>query len=419
MAVVVAIAVLTFLLSAYFELHEWLRKVLEPLEAYQADELPVTLLAMSLALAWYSWRRSRQVVEQSALREAVQQALLKSESQYRELFMENLSANILTTPEGRVKLANPAAAQLLGMNSPEALVGRGLGEFYADSKLWESHVTTALRGEKIDLPALPMRRLDDVPVHTVARLCARTSPAREQELHLYVTDITEVTLMQGELADALQENRRLSQRSIQVQEEERRHLARELHDELGQSLNAIKVDAVNIRDRSQPETDVRQSAQAIIDVSSQVYEVVRGLMQRLRPVALDELGLRSAVQYSVDQWQRRHPGVQCIFDVDGDIDNLGEELNITLYRLVQECLTNVAKHASATRVSVEIQRTGAELGVTFRDDGRGFDPGQRNRGLGLVGLRERVEALGGKFTLESVPGHGASIGAQILLREVP
>jgi glucose-6-phosphate-specific signal transduction histidine kinase len=225
--------------------------------------------------------------------------------------------------------------------------------------------------------------------------------------------------MQGELADALQENRRLSQRSIQVQEEERRHLARELHDELGQSLNAIKVDAVNIRDRSQPETDVRQSAQAIIDVSSQVYEVVRGLMQRLRPVALDELGLRSAVQYSVDQWQRRHPGVQCIFDVDGDIDNLGEELNITLYRLVQECLTNVAKHASATRVSVEIQRTGAELGVTFRDDGRGFDPGQRNRGLGLVGLRERVEALGGKFTLESVPGHGASIGAQILLREVP
>jgi glucose-6-phosphate-specific signal transduction histidine kinase len=228
--------------------------------------------------------------------------------------------------------------------------------------------------------------------------------------------------MQTELASALEENRRLSQRSMQVQEEERRNLARELHDELGQSLNAIKVDAVTIRDRSENAVEVRRSAKAIIEVSGQVYDVVRSLMQRLRPVALDELGLRSAVEYGVQQWQRRHPAVRCSFTAEGELDDLSEQMNITLYRLAQECLTNVAKHAEATRVAISLERVagddddGGEIRFSFEDDGRGFDPGLRRQGLGLVGLRERVEALDGHFDLQSAPGQGVRVRASIPVR---
>jgi two-component system sensor histidine kinase UhpB len=239
---------------------------------------------------------------------------------------------------------------------------------------------------------------------------------------MYVADITDVTTMQAELANALEENRRLSQRSMQVQEEERRNLARELHDELGQSLNAIKVDAVTIRDRSDNAAEVQRGAKAIIEVSGQVYDVVRSLMQRLRPVALDELGLRSAVEYGMEQWRRRHAAVRCSFAAEGDLDNLSEQLNITLYRLAQECLTNVAKHAQATRVAISLarvasaERDGEEVRFSFEDDGRGFDPGQRRQGLGLVGLRERVEALGGHFDLQSAPGQGVRVRASIPLK---
>jgi len=413
LVVVGAVTVLTFVVSSLFELNEWIEALTVPHERYQIDELPLTILAMAVALAWFSWRRSRQAVEQVTLRLAAQQALMNREEQYRTLFMENLSGNLLATMTGQVKLANPMAARLLGFETAGELSGHRLGEFYAERDLWETHCDRLLRGDKIELPMLQLRNRDGVPVQVVAKLSARLSPSREQELHVYVTDITEVTLMQNELAGALEENRRLAQRSMQVQEEERRNLARELHDELGQSLNAIKVDAVTIRDRSAALPEIHRSALSIIEVSSQVYDVVRSLMQRLRPVALDELGLRSAVQYSVEQWQRRHAGVRCAFKAEGELDDLDEQTNITLYRLVQECLTNVAKHANATQVSVSMARAAHELRFSFRDNGKGFDPSQRRRGLGLVGLRERVEALAGHFELDSAPGRGVLVKAVI------
>ncbi len=410
--VVGVVTLLTFVLSSAFEVNEWVEKVTGAHEAYQVDELPLTFLTMALALAWFSWRRSKQVVEQVALR-------LGSEERFRMLFMENLAGNLLASIDGRIKLANPAAARLLGFNGADELNGRPLEEFYLDREQWGMHRDTLLGGGKIELPLLQLKRRDGLVVQAVAKLSARLLPAREPELHMYVADITAVTLMQTELASALEENRRLSQRSMQVQEEERRNLARELHDELGQSLNAIKVDAVTIRDRSENAVEVQRSAKAIIEVSGQVYDVVRTLLQRLRPVALDELGLRSAVEYGIEQWQRRHTTVRCNFSTQGELEGLGEEVNITLYRLAQECLTNVAKHAHATQVAISLARAagnehnGGEIRFSFEDNGCGFDPGRRRQGLGLVGLRERVEALGGNFDLQSAPGHGARVRASI------
>jgi PAS domain S-box-containing protein len=413
--VLAAVPLVTFALSSAFQLNEWIGSLTGPREAYQADELPLTLLALAVGLAWFSWRRARQMMEQVALR-------LDSEEQYRMLFTENLAANLLASLDGRIKLANPAAVRLLGFASPDELNGRLLHEFYLDSALWATHRDSLQAGAQIELPSLQLTRRDGAVVHAAAKLSARLSPAREPELHVYLADITDVTIMQGQLANALQENRRLSQRSLQVQEEERRNLARELHDELGQSLNAIKVDAVTIRDGAANVAEVQRSAKAIIEVSGQVYDVVRSLMRRLRPVALDELGLRSAVEYGIEQWRRRHPAVRCTFVTEGELDDLGEQMNITLYRLAQECLTNVAKHAQATEVAISLVRADGDdpgceaVRFSFEDNGHGFNPGLRSEGLGLIGLRERVEALGGRLELRSAPEQGARVCASIPLK---
>ena len=204
-----------------------------------------------------------------------------------------------------------------------------------------------------------------------------------------------------------------------VQEEERRSLARELHDELGQCLNAIKLDAVAIRDAShglQPE--IEASATAIVELSGHVYDVVRGIMQRLRPAALDALGLHDAVAHLVGQWQRRNRGGGLpASPPSGDLSGLGEVMNITVYRLVQECLTNVAKHADAAHVTVSLERPGAEVVVAVLDDGRGMDLQAKRTGLGLVGLRERVEALRGRLHLTSEPGKGLEVRAWLPVRQ--
>jgi signal transduction histidine kinase len=212
------------------------------------------------------------------------------------------------------------------------------------------------------------------------------------------------------------ENRMLVHASLVIQEEERKNLARELHDEMGQCLTAIQADAELIRDISQRRGDgsddrLVTSANAILDVSSRVYDVVHSMMRRLRPTILDNLGLVEALKDEIDAWSSRHPETRCEFDYTGDLDKLDEQINIMLYRIVQESLTNIAKHASADFVSVKINQQGKQLQLIIKDNGKGTDltVGDKNKGLGLIGMRERVETIDGSFEIVSSPGNGFEI----------
>jgi signal transduction histidine kinase len=219
---------------------------------------------------------------------------------------------------------------------------------------------------------------------------------------------------QQALERTLAENRAVVKRSLQVQEEERRRIARELHDEMGQWLNALKLDAVSLRDRRDASPEVRHAATAIIDLANHAYDAARNLIRELRPVALDELGLASALQYLLDQWRRRQPDVRGSLAVSGASEGLDETANITIYRFVQECLTNVARHAHATEVRITLDCAPTHVTARVDDDGVGFDPAApRSGGLGMVGLRERVEALGGEFRVDSAPGRGTRTTATI------
>jgi glucose-6-phosphate-specific signal transduction histidine kinase len=215
---------------------------------------------------------------------------------------------------------------------------------------------------------------------------------------------------QAKLTESLAEQRRLAQRYVLLQEAERKSLARELHDELGQYLNAIKIDAVALRDDA-PLTEARRAgAAAIITNADHVYRTVGGLIRRLRPVGLDELGLAAALEHIVDGARSRASSTRFTLAIDGDIDQLGESCDLTIYRLVQEGLTNCAKHASASEVDIRVVRDrdagNDRITLTMTDNGAGTDWAQHQDGLGLVGMRERVETLGGALHITTAPGYG-------------
>lgn len=224
------------------------------------------------------------------------------------------------------------------------------------------------------------------------------------------------------LQTSITRNHRLSQQLIYLQEEERKSLARDLHDELGQCLTAILADGTALLRLSETRfPEARASAQAVVAVTHQVMAMLRAMLQRLRPDVLDGLGLLPALEELVAGWRQRNVGESCISKYTGDLHGLSEALRITAYRVVQECLTNISRHAMARRVRLEVGRTCSAQGesilrIEVEDDGRGFDPAHAE-GFGLSGMRERVEGLGGIFGLESSVGNGTRITVSIPIKE--
>lgn len=221
------------------------------------------------------------------------------------------------------------------------------------------------------------------------------------------------------LSTALAENRALAQQTVRLQESERKRLARELHDELGQYLNAIKLDAVAIRDDAQLSPGAtRDAAVAIVHGVDHVYAVVASMIRRLRPVGLDDLGLAAAIEQCVEYWRTRLPGTRFTLRVTGSLAGLGELTDLTVYRLVQEGLTNVSRHARATAVDISIERRsdaeeGEMLMLAIVDNGAGAQTDGPGHGFGLVGMRERVQALGGRFAIDTAPGAGFALSVQL------
>lgn len=243
----------------------------------------------------------------------------------------------------------------------------------------------------------------------------------EQSHHLIATvqDVTETHRAQAETERLLSENRFLIHRSIAIQEKERSYLARELHDQFGQNITAIQADAETILELTHAmDNDVRRqlaaiqiSIQAILDLSSQMYGVMHGLLQYLRPSGLEELGLTAVLQDVIKTWQERHSNIKCQFYAPSDLMGFDEQINITLYRVIQECLKNISRHANANTVNIQLTHDTDNdvLMLQVIDDGKGMDIYQQKWGLGLIGMRERVQALEGELQVFSQPMQGVSI----------
>ncbi len=229
-------------------------------------------------------------------------------------------------------------------------------------------------------------------------------------------EIAERVRAEARIADLLAHNRELSQSLILTAENERCALARELHDEVGQNCTAIRAEASYLI-HAQPDDNasIVGCAQRIAQASERLYTLVQHMLHRLRPAILDSLGLESALQDLCERWEEQS-GVACGFfprDIPADLD---DSICITLFRLVQEGLTNVARHAHADQVRIDLgpSADGACFALVIADNGGGITPSQgKNRGFGLIGMRERVAGLQGRIQLVSAPGRGLRIEVEL------
>lgn len=213
----------------------------------------------------------------------------------------------------------------------------------------------------------------------------------------------------------LEQSRKLTQLIHSKLEDERRSIARELHDELGQCVTAIKTIGTAIANREQGQSpETRQNAQTIVEVAAHIYDVVHSMIRQLRPSALDHLGLSDAIKELVSQYQHQHPRLHVVLTINGDLNGFDEHFNITVYRVVQECLTNVVKHADASSVTVALMLMPGQLELCVSDDGKGLGTEfSERRRFGILGITERVHALEGEVTTESRPDGGTLIVARL------
>lgn len=227
------------------------------------------------------------------------------------------------------------------------------------------------------------------------------------------------------LASTIRSQQRLAHRLLSAREEERQHLARELHDEFGQYLASLSAEAAFARelaDEGVPE--LRPCADSIGKTTGHMMEVLQQILHRLRPIGLEEFGLGPSLEELIDGWNRRSRDTRFTLAADSELDGLPDDINVSVYRIVQEAITNAVRHGQPGHVEVTLQRRLAGLALAIRDDGQGSPPpgnesaASKPGGFGRLGMEERVLALGGTLDIRPAPGRGTLVSVSFPLPEL-
>jgi signal transduction histidine kinase len=224
-------------------------------------------------------------------------------------------------------------------------------------------------------------------------------------------DVTARVAADEALARSRDEIRNLSLAATNAREEEKRRISRELHDELGQALTALRMDVDGLMAVAGANPALDEKLTAMRELLDATVAAARRISRDLRPMMLDDLGLTSAAEWLVQSFTSRS-GIPCELEVDPEHDlDVADPYATALFRVLQESLTNVAKHSGATQVGVSFARIGDDAVVSVRDNGRGIDPASAKKpgSFGLTGLRERAYLLGGTLRIDSAPGKGTLI----------
>jgi len=233
---------------------------------------------------------------------------------------------------------------------------------------------------------------------------------------LMVLGIAVLTTMVDRLQDSLEQLRRLAIRLEAVREEERRRIAREIHDELGQELTAIKIELSSLLFEWPADRRPSTRAESIMKLVDQTVESVRRISTDLRPGILDALGVEAAVEWAAEDFQTR-TGTRCHVELPGGRLGVDPEQATAIFRILQEALTNVARHAGATEVGIRLWGEGGSVSLEVHDNGKGISEEQRSRStsLGILGMRERALLLGGEFSIAGQPNRGTRVSVRIPL----
>ena len=353
---------------------------------------------------------------------AVARRLREGEARLDAIVRSAMDAIITIDGAQRVVLFNDAAERMFGCSASEA-VGAPLDRFLPErfraaharhvERFSHTRETSRRMGMQTALWAL---RADDTEFPIEASI-SHARAGDQDLLTVILRDISDRAKAERELRRAHEELRSVSQAMHEVRESERTRIARELHDELGQALTALKMD-VDLLGSSIPgdRSDLAERTEAMRELLDSTVATTRRISADLRPLVLDDLGLGAAAEWLAQSFAHRTQ-IPCDLQVDASCAQLGEPHASALFRIMQESLTNVAKHARAHRVAVRLERSGDDAVLTVSDDGVGMDPAARPnpRSFGLRGIGERVMLLGGELQIASRPDTGTTIVARIPL----
>lgn len=317
-----------------------------------------------------------------------------------------LPVGVLLLEDGRVHWANGKALQLLAAETSQ-LQGLEATALFVEPDAARD-VLVASPGEQV----LRLRRCDGVELQ--ARIGVHALPVGARRLTLlHACDLTDSDRLRDEMAAQREELQTLARRLLTVQEDERRTLSRELHDDIGQQLTAIKLGAMALQDEDAPDARAELLTE-ILATADQTLAKLRDLSMLLRPPQLDALGLEAALRWQAERMFRsgRPQLTLALVPLPHRPDPASE---LACFRIAQEAMTNIRRHAHAAHVAVSLVPDETGLRLTVRDDGRGFDPAHSG-GFGLVTMRERAEQVGGHLDIDTAPGEGSAVRAYIPLR---
>jgi two-component system, NarL family, sensor histidine kinase UhpB len=328
---------------------------------------------------------------------------------------ERAPVAIWITEKDHVVFANRACAELVGFESPEHLIGRSIFELLCtDShESVRSKLRDIEREESVSVLMGAIQRTD-ATVREVEMVVAVLPDHEHSFVQMVINDVTQRSREKKNLLRSRRTLRELSASMVAAREEERRRIARELHDELGQRLTALKLEMIACQ-RDHPGLVVGERAQHMVDMLDETVASARRIAMDLRPLMLDDLGLPEAIDWLVREFTRR-TSIAVDARLGEGLRALSSHLSTTLYRIVQEALTNITRHARATRVRLELESTGEELRLTIQDNGVGFVNANRSRkpgSFGLLGIRERVLMLGGHLSVGNSPEGGARLVVRV------
>jgi len=375
-------------------------------------------------------------MQNEALRQA-KTALEESRGRYIELYEFAPVGYLTLSLDGFISEINLAGCALLGLERRN-LLQRSFAAFVGevDQALWGLHFNNVAEDDWQSSIELALQRGDGVRIY--ARLdCTRPSrnptPATQEiwtanqslatgksaakplGMLITLTDISKRNQAENELRESETQLRQLSNFLQQVREEDRSYFARELHDELGQNLTALRFDFdLLANDLGNEHPEVVSRLEAIDQIIHGTVDAVRRICEDLRPGMLDDLGLAAALVSHIKRFARQSGG-NCDLELDRQDYALNDQISTAIFRIVQESLTNIARHAGASHAMVSLQDAGDELVLMVADDGCGIPVksavGKNN--FGLIGIRERVNMLGGRLTIDSEPGRGTHLEIHI------
>jgi PAS domain S-box-containing protein len=346
-----------------------------------------------------------------------EEALRFSEDKFVKAFQSSpLRVSISTLQDGRFVEVNETFLRDHGFTREE-VIGRTSPELglWADPTQRRKFVETVRRDGMVrDYEFAGQLRDGRVQVTSISAEVIHVGG--EACLLAVATDITERKEAEEKARRSRAELRALAARLLLVREEERTRIAREIHDELGQALTGLKLDLSWLKQRVNDKGELSGCVQSIVERIDGTIDSVRRIATDLRPSILDHLGLVAAIEWQAQEFERR-TGVKAYVRVSKPEISIDDVRATAVFRMLQETLTNVARHASASRVDIQLTVGTVDLMLEVRDDGRGITPAEiaGGRSLGLVGLRERAIACGGMLDIQGTPGRGTRVSVRIPL----